>query len=358
MYSAHEIKAVHLEVTSKCNARCPMCLHTVCGGEDNPNLPMTELTLVDIQKILPPVFVQQIDRLYMCGNYGDPIAAKETLEIFKYLRNENPKIHLMMFTNGSARPESWWRQLADVVDTVRFAIDGLEDTNHLYRQGTHWATIMRNIKSYIAAGGRAEWDYIVFRHNEHQIETARELSRELGFKKFQAKKTGRFFSNTQSQVKDEQIVQNLKGEVTHVLQMTTKPEYKNQALLKEQELIDKYGSLERYLDQTPIECKVAKEKSVYVSAEGLVFPCCWVGNQLYPWYFEKQGGPVWKQLKDLPEKEKTLDGRSQGIAAVIEGDYFQKILPASWTCNSLKEGKLKVCSKTCGTEFDPFRSQF
>lgn len=358
MYRSDEIKTVHLEVTSKCNARCPMCLHTVCGGEDNPNLPMTELSLQDMQRILPNSFVRQLDRLYMCGNYGDPIAASDTLEIFKYLRECNPQIHLMMFTNGGARPAQWWQELAKVIDACRFAIDGLEDTNHLYRQNTRWPVVMRNVKSFIEAGGKAEWDFIVFRHNEHQVENARALSEELGFKKFQAKKTGRFFSNTQSQVKEEQVVFNQSGEETHRLQMPEQEQYKNKALLKEQALIEKYGSLENYLDHTPVRCKVAEEKSVYVSAEGLVFPCCWTANQLYPWYYDKNGGPMWKLLKQRSLKEKELDGRKDGIAAVIDGPFIQEEIPGCWSKPSVKEGKLKVCAKTCGTEFDPFRSQF
>ena len=42
-----------------------------------------------------------------------------------------------------------------------------------------------------AAGGHAQWDFIVFRHNQHQVERAQQLSREWGFSKFQVKKTAR-----------------------------------------------------------------------------------------------------------------------------------------------------------------------
>ena len=48
---------------------------------------------------------------------------------------------------------------------ARFAIDGLEDTNHIYRRNTDWVKIVQNATAYIAAGGRAEWDFIVFAHN-------------------------------------------------------------------------------------------------------------------------------------------------------------------------------------------------
>ena len=32
--------------------------------------------------------------------------------------------------------------------------------------------------------------------------------------------------------------------------------------------------LEKYFDNVQISCKVAAEKNMYISAEGLVLPCC------------------------------------------------------------------------------------
>ena len=36
-----------------------------------------------------PNSFKQLDRLYMCGNFGDPIIASDTLEVFQYLREQN-----------------------------------------------------------------------------------------------------------------------------------------------------------------------------------------------------------------------------------------------------------------------------
>ena len=67
---------------------------------------------------------------------------------------------------------------------VRFGIDGLEDTNHLYRRNVRWPTLMRNVRAFVEAGGNAEWDFIEFRQNQHQVEQARMLADELGFSMF------------------------------------------------------------------------------------------------------------------------------------------------------------------------------
>jgi MoaA/NifB/PqqE/SkfB family radical SAM enzyme len=170
MYRYNEIKTVHLEITENCNASCPMCARNINGGEDNPHLKGNELSLADCKTIFTPEFIAQLDRMYMCGNFGDPISAKDTLEVFEYFRENNPKMNLCMYTNGSAKKSEWWANLAKAMGKnayVVFSIDGLEDTNHLYRQNTIWNKIIENAQAFIDAGGRARWDYIVFAHNEH-----------------------------------------------------------------------------------------------------------------------------------------------------------------------------------------------
>jgi len=358
MYKYSQIKTLHLEVTSKCNASCPMCGRNVCGGKVNPHLPLTELSLKDIKQILAKDFIKQLKRLYMCGNYGDPIVAKETKEIFQFLRASNPLLHLCFFTNGSAQNTSWWREIGSIVNKVHFSIDGLEDSNSIYRRGTHFSKIMENVKSYREGGGTAVWDYIVFKHNEHQVEKARQLAMDMGFEKFIVKKTGRFYSNQKSKVKTEQVILNKKGEPDGVLEMPTLPQYQNRSLKKEEELTKKHGSLHQYLNQTAIHCKVAEEKSLYISAEAFVFPCCWTANQLYPWYFQKRSSQVWKLIESLPEKEQSLNAKKHSLQEIIEGSFFQTLIPNSWKGKNINQDKLRVCAKTCGKDFTPFSDQF
>ena len=358
MYKYSEIKTVHLEITSKCNAACPMCLRTICGGAVNPQLPLTELSLEDIKRIFPVHFIKQLNRIYMCGNYGDPMIAKDTLKVFQFFREINPDLFLSLFTNGSGRSKAWWEELAQVVDLVHFSIDGLEDTNPIYRRGTFFKKIMESANHYISADGKAVWDYIVFAHNEHQVEEAEKLALKMGFKQFIVKKTGRFFSNQKSKVKMEQEVLNKNGEVEYTLQMPKNLKYQNVSLQKEKKLSQIYGSLEEYLNQTPIKCRVSKEKSIYINAEGLVFPCCWTANQLYPWYLKKKSSQIWKLVLQLPEQEKSLCGKTQSIETISQGDFFQKMIPNSWEKKDINKDKLRICAKTCGRDFTPFSDQF
>ena len=51
---------------------------------------------------------------------------------------------------------------------------------------------MENAEAFISAGGRARWDFIVFKHNQHQVEEAEKLANKMGFKQFRIRKTARF----------------------------------------------------------------------------------------------------------------------------------------------------------------------
>lgn len=358
-YESNSIKAIHLEVTDKCNASCPQCARNKNGGPENPNLPKSELSLEDVKTILPPSFVADLKRLYMCGNFGDPMMARDTLEIFKYLREENANMTLSMNTNASARTKDWWRELANIYGekgNVKFGIDGLKDTHHLYRKGTDFERIIDNAEAFIGAGGHAIWEFIIFRHNEHQIEEARELALKIGFKEFRVKKTGRFFSNTKSKVKDKLPVLDEKENILYYLEMPTGEGLKNKSLSKEKSLIENFGSIDNYLNKTKVNCKVIDESSLYVSSEGLIFPCCWTANQLYLWYQDVGNNPVWNLINSNGGKD-AIQGKKNSLNKIINGKTFQAI-KESWSCNSIEEGKLKVCAKTCGDGFDQFRSQY
>lgn len=361
LYRAEQVKAIHLEITSRCNAACPMCARNVLGGKDNPYLPLTEISLQDFRLMMDAGrFLTHVDKLFMCGNYGDPVAAKDTLRILQWCRQMNPGIRLGMNSNASARDESWWWDagllLSGSGDYCKFSLDGLEDTNHLYRRGTNWSRIMKNAAAFIEAGGKAHWDFIVFKHNEHQIEEARALSQAMGFDRFTVKKTGRFFSNAKMAGKDHQEVHDRDGNVEYLIEKPADPQWQNTALANEQALISRYGSMDAYLDATPVACKTAAEKSIYISAEGLVFPCCWTANQMYLWYQAERSSPVWK-LIDAAGGVDAINARKRPIDQIIEGPFFQSV-EDSWGKPSCKAGKLKVCAKTCGTEFDPFKAQF
>jgi len=341
MYRYEDVREVHLELTTRCNAACPQCPRNLSGGPVNPALPLTELSLDDVKKIFPSELVKRLRKIYACGNYGDPMVAEDTLEIFRHFRAENPTMELGMFTNGSGRSPSFWKDLAKVVSYVRFSIDGLEDTNALYRRNTQWSKIMESVTSFIAAGGRAEWDFIVFRHNEHQIDEAHALAEKLGFRRFFLKKTSRFFS--QGGVAGRQVIER-DGAPAYVIEEPENPLYRNPAVA---ELV-RIGKHSDYQAEADIHCKAVAHGRIYVSAEGAVFPCCWTGA-LYPPNRPAGTAQMWDFIKRLPEGKASLDARLQSMREIVEGPFFQELVPSGWPKRSIKDGRLEPCVRACGT---------
>jgi len=320
MYNLADIKTIHLEVTSRCQASCPMCARNIQGGIDNPFMTVTEITIEQFKTWFSAGFIQQLDRLFMCGNLGDPIVAKDTLKIFEYLREINPTISLSMNTNGSAKSQSFWKSIAGLGVHVRFGIDGLEDTHSLYRIGTHFDKIIDNACNFIQAGGNATWDMLIFEHNKHQVNDCKQLSVELGFKQFVSKNTARF--------RDEQLnVLNKEGQTIHILYPTDR---------SKQILVNK--------EVKTISCKVQKEKSLYVSATGIVSPCCWLDNE-----WQSPNNP--NRIDYMDKIGTRLDLHKHTLAELFKQNMFTKI-ENTWACDPLKE-----CAKQCG-EVDRFHEQF
>ena len=211
---------------------------------------------------------------------------------------------------------------------------------------------MENVKAFINRGGRAKWDFIVFKHNEHQVEEARQLSKDMGFEKFQVKKTGRFFSTVRHKGKESHKATNRKGEETQKLEKP-KDKYVNSALKKEKDLVTEHGSMDAYYDKTPISCKAIEKSEIFVTAEGHVFPCCWTAGQQYKWYWRPREAPIWKLIGD-PDN---ISLRKHTLNEIVDGPFF-KAIEDSWSCSSVKNGKLKVCANKCGIGFDAFSEQY
>ena len=108
-----EVRVLHLEMSERCNAACPLCARTNGNGAGDPSL-THELRLVDLRSWLPAEVLKSLSYVYMCGNFGDPILARDTIAVLRYLR-ENSRCKLGMHTNGGARTVEWWTDLASVM---------------------------------------------------------------------------------------------------------------------------------------------------------------------------------------------------------------------------------------------------
>ena len=203
-----EIKTIQIDHTGRCNLLCPHCARTDGEWYKVPKNKNLDLSLEDYKILLEP-FKENAFKIFHCGNYGDALASTTFDETFEYTLSKKP-IEVSIATNGSLRSAEWWKNFAQLGGDrleVTFAIDGLSDTNSIYRVGSSWNKLMKNVTAYIESGGRARWDFIEFEHNFHQISEAEKLAKEMGFKKFNVKYTARFASRD---IKSEEVKRTMK----------------------------------------------------------------------------------------------------------------------------------------------------
>lgn len=333
MIAYQDIRAVHLEISSFCNASCPWCPRTFWGYPYNGGYPEVNFTLEHAKKIFTNEFLTQLTSIFINGNFGDIVMNPEGPDIVEYFYNQNSNLDITISTNGGARDEIFWTRLALSGATVMFCLDGLSDTHHLYRQNTVWDIVIRNAKTFIAADGRAVWKMIKFDHNQNQIDKCQELSQQLGFLDFQLIDEGR---NTAP-------VFDRNGTLIHVLgEYAGEKDFKvlfhkkkNDTVLLEDIVIDR-------IPKTSIICQTKVQKSIYIAANGDVSPCCHTG--FYPktygagQYYEAANA----QLVPLITKNNALE---YPLDECIK--WFRSV-ENSWKINDYKQGRLVICDDVCG----------
>lgn len=330
-----DFKCVTIEHTNKCYARCPQCARTTDDGEVNPNLELKELTLEDYKRIAPPEFYRSIPVISFTGCFGDAIASSNLLEILEYLIGIGASMFIQ--TNGDFKPPEFFEEIAKLFardkrerSGIEFSVDGLEDTNHIYRINTDFNRIMKNAEAFINAGGRARWNFILFDHMKHQREQIIQRAKDMGFKSVVIKKIVRRLAT------GTQYHKNMYERVYH-----GDDEFND--------LLDQYGTYENYVNHSRIECIFKNTGQIYIDHQLDLWPCTLLGGVKY---FNMSPDHILKQqMNKLIEKygEGFNSLKTQTIEDVLNHPWFKNDLVKSWDNKVSDENfKLVQCAKSCG----------
>lgn len=356
-FNYNNIDEYQIELTSLCNAACPQCPRNINGEGINPYMPLTSINREILDKAFPIDLVQRLRQIFFCGSYGDPIAHADFLDILKDFRRKSPTVWLYVHSNGGIRNPEWWAELAQVINgygKIDFGIDGLEDTNHIYRKNVKFDRLIENVKAFIGAGGKAQWNYIVFAHNEHQVEQARQLSIDLGFDSFLPRNTGRFFHHAELEEMDSWPSKD------HTLNPPKKVDFRNKSMLNLVNLKKEYPNMREYFDTTEIKCDSLLGNKVIISAEGLVLPCNFFTHNLYDARFRNpnilpgannlsfvNGKNQIESIVEYYGKD-NLNINNRSLKEIFTNNFWQHIVD-SWN-KSLAEGRIFECAMTCGSK--------
>jgi MoaA/NifB/PqqE/SkfB family radical SAM enzyme len=274
----------HFEVSGKCTLKCPRC-----PRNDTAPVPWLnkELDLDFFKKTLPPELLQtQVKRITMCGDIGDPIYASEYLEIIKYIKLHNPKIHVYTITNGSYRKPNWWKEFAKIsneYDTINFSVDGYDNaSNNLYRVGSNWDSIMTGMKIMCEESPAfVYWATIVFAFNQDYLDQIEQQAHDIGCDGLQltySTKFGSKYGETYGGAKDPmeprpEFISSTHRYERHFRNISGRQQLNTEYLSHNQQLFDQIKQ-EHNTVITPM-CSIGN-RGLYVSADGVLHPCSWV----------------------------------------------------------------------------------
>jgi MoaA/NifB/PqqE/SkfB family radical SAM enzyme len=342
-----KIKKIELEITSGCNAACPGCART----QNLDILNVQSFTLDDLKRIFPSAD-EIIDRKFkFCGVLGDPAFNLECVDMVEYLALRGGWCQLS--TNGAIQNADWWYKLGQLsyetgnID-VSFCVDGHKETNHVYRVNTVWNVLERNLQAYVDGGkgkAQATWIFIVFDHNEHELNVAREHAARLGIKF--ATRTGmrNSYHNWVAQIKKKDLAQNKVVTEQKIITTTGAKEHSKKDQIKELDQFIKSYSKKENIDKSKkdaivnsISCKYVHEGEIFISSDQRVWPCCFLWDS----YFKNKEsivdklesfGSNWNSLKHFSLKE------------ILDHEWYQTLLELSWDLDHNLH--FKRCIRTC-----------
>ena len=350
IWSYESISSIHLELSSKCNAACPGCARFLQNSPlVDPSLIQTEVTYDNFVKWFPEEILKNIYNWVICGVFGDPLACKDLYKILEYICKHSPG-NIQLNTNGGLRNTSTYTKIGNLFATrtsyngivphrvVVFSIDGLEQTNHIYRRNVVWNKLWANLMAYVETGAEAHWDFLQFKHNVHQIEEAKSIAKKYNI--------NFVLKNPFGVDKTAMPVYNEALELDYIIEHATDNGYppyipaSADYIAPDPAPINSSGCISCMSVRNapyPYETKTVIE--IFVNALGQVLPCCFVGNRMFI-----------RHMSDAIQTQKiqSLVGSKNNLHT----NSLQEILDSNvldvWS-NSWEEKTISVCWNQCGS---------
>lgn len=167
-----------LETTNICNLHCNFCL---CGKGKNGGRTKRHMSFEEMKRSLDEV----VDYLYVVQlyNWGEPLLNPDLIKFIKYFHSKR------VFTIISSNMNFTQFVLTDEIvrsglDYFIAAIDGMSAATYKqYRRGGDFNKAIGNLDLLISSKRQLksstpfiEWQYVVFRCNEHEVEKAKVFS--------------------------------------------------------------------------------------------------------------------------------------------------------------------------------------
>lgn len=173
------IRDIDFEVSSLCNAGCPVCMRRDRGH-------FTEFTqsywrVEDVQKTVDLDILKNLIGFNICGNFGDAMASPDIVKIVEWVRTHNKTCSINIRTNGGVGSVNDYKRLAELNVMMSFGIDGVGDKNELYRVNVKWEKLYENLKAFseVAHPYQTEIQFLLWSETADQITEIIDLAKEV-----------------------------------------------------------------------------------------------------------------------------------------------------------------------------------
>jgi len=166
----------NLDISHRCILRCPQCNRQELGSQSQIKRSF-DLAEIDFVKIL-----DYYGGVAFCGQISDPIYHPNFLSFLKLCDERNKKLRIS--TNGTGRSVDWWKTAFSYgkgKNAWFFGVDGIDKKSELYRIGSDYENVWEMMKLGKQLEQCINWQYIIFKYNEHEVDQAKCIAMQEGF---------------------------------------------------------------------------------------------------------------------------------------------------------------------------------
>lgn len=296
MWTVDTIEWIDIELTSFCNIECKGCFR-VLSKEADKILNKTYINLDTIREKFQKEMFPNIKIINFCGSVDEPTTHPNFFEIIDHFAEWN--CHINIATNGSLRTTKWWTELTKRLPKshrVTWGIDGSDELSEVYRKGSNFKKVEQNYRAFIAAGGQAVWQFIVFEHNEHQLEIAKQKAKDEGFKDFKT------IISHRKDAKD---------------------------VVPKQEIKNADNNLKEIATESCISCKYKNQKRIFVNHMGNVIPCCHLNSKMMEYSVTEKIKDRFEEILNKNNYATDINLKNVSIQHALDSKVFTDIIN-SW----------------------------
>ncbi len=175
-----------IEPTNICNLKCPLC------PSGNGSLKRTRgyMDFSTFKKVIDEV--KDKTMMLILWNQGEPFLNKNFLKMVKYASDTG--LFILVSTNGNYIPDAE-EIVKSGLDSLIVSLDGTtQEVYNKYRVNGKLADVLENAHKITNAKKKlkskipiVKWQFIVMKHNEHQIDQIKKLAKEIEVDQLQLK---------------------------------------------------------------------------------------------------------------------------------------------------------------------------